>query len=36
LADAAASANQAQGAPPRRRQFPEHIAPLSAVCELSD
>ena len=35
LADAAASAAQVQGAPPRRHQFPEHIAPFSGICELS-
>ena len=35
LADTAASATQARGAPPRRRQFPEHIAPLSAIYGLS-
>ena len=35
LADAAASAAQAQGAPPLRHQFPEHIASLSEIYELS-
>ena len=36
LVDVAASAAQAQVALPRRRQFPKHIAPLSAICGLSD
>ena len=35
LAGVAASAAQARGVLPRRRRFPEHIAPLSAICELS-
>ena len=35
LADAAASEAQAQGALLRHHQFPEHIALLSAICELS-